>query len=125
MPCLRNQNNTKHSLVVNTLYDSVVNRDTRRRRPQYDTPPFDSFWLWTSDKQVVVTVQDSQNPETSLKHNIYSHVNCHCSEHGCVPPLFHETVHGSQLTREVIGAYHDRKRGGLCISKPSRTLDEK
>lgn len=66
--------------------------------------------------------------KNSLKNKKDSHVTRHCSEHGCFP-LFHDTtilsVHTNQITREVIEAFHIRKRGDICISEPSIALHEK
>lgn len=64
----------------------------------------------------------------SLKASAHSHLAMHCHKCGCYPVL-HETEilfrHKDQATREIVEAFHIRKRGPDCVSQPSITLHDK
>lgn len=89
--------------------------------------PFSCGHVYVGQTGRCINIRLSEH-RNSLKNNPYSHVTKHCSEHGCFP-LFRDTtilsVHGNQLTREVIEAFNIRKRGDTCISEPSITLHDK
>lgn len=64
----------------------------------------------------------------SLKRRSYSRLAEHCSAHGCYPILKEADVlssHVKKTCREIIEAFHIRRLGDACVSKPSITLCEK
>lgn len=64
----------------------------------------------------------------SLGTDIHSHIKRHCSQCGCSPLYSDTTVvfrHGNQLTREIVEAFHIKKRKEGCISQSSVSLSNR
>lgn len=88
--------------------------------------PFPCGYVYIGQTSRCINVR-LQEHKRSLGGDTYSHVAQHVSECKC-EPAFHETiilsVHRDKLTREIIEAYHIRKKGVWCLSVPSIHLHE-